>query len=66
MRVAEVYYDNVLTGLLTETEDGQFTFQYDRDYITNFPNQFITFTMPVREQIYQGVSEHFKNLIYFS
>lgn len=53
MRVAEVYYDNVLSGLLTETEDGQFTFQYDKDYISNFPNQFITFTMPVRAQIYQ-------------
>lgn len=52
MRVAEVYYDNVLAGLLKETEDGQFTFQYERDYITNYPNQFITFTMPVRDQIY--------------
>lgn len=52
MRAAEVFYDNILAGLLTETEDGQFTFQYHRDYITNFPDQFITFSMPVSDQIY--------------
>jgi len=47
-----VYYDNILAGLLTETEEGQFTFQYDEEYIRNYPNEFITFTMPVRKQIY--------------
>lgn len=52
MRLAEVYYDNILAGLLTETEEGQFTFQYDEEYIRNYPNEFITFTMPVRKQIY--------------
>lgn len=53
MRLAEVYYDNILAGLLTETEEGQFTFQYDDEYIRNYPNEFITFTMPVRKQIYE-------------
>ncbi len=52
MRLAEVYYDNILAGILTETEEGQFTFQYDDEYIRNYPNEFITFTMPVRKQIY--------------
>ena len=27
-------------------------FKYDKKYITNYPEQFITFTMPVREEPY--------------
>lgn len=53
MRQARIFYDTVFCGLLTETNDGDFTFNYDSDYINQYPNQFITFTMPVSETEYK-------------
>lgn len=52
MRKAKIFYDTIFCGVLTETNDGDFTFQYNIDYVKNHPNQFITFTMPVREDLY--------------
>ena len=52
MRRAEIYYNDFLAGLLTETDEGEYIFQYDKEYTTKFPNQFITFSMPVTEQPY--------------
>ncbi len=47
MRRAEVYYNDVFAGMLTETNEGQYIFQYDNVYVHQYPNQFITFAMPV-------------------
>lgn len=52
MRQARILYNNVYCGLLTETDDGDFTFQYDENYVKEFSDQFITFTMPVRNEVY--------------
>jgi serine/threonine-protein kinase HipA len=52
MRQAEIYYHDVLAGILTETDDGEYTFQYDMLYVETYPQQFITFTMPVTSTIY--------------
>ena len=52
MRQAKIYYDNLLAGILTETDDGDYTYQYEKDYISNHPKQFITFTMPVNSTAY--------------
>jgi len=52
MRQGEVFYNNVLAGILVETDDGEYTFTYDDKYIRQYPDQFITFTMPVREKPY--------------
>jgi serine/threonine-protein kinase HipA len=52
MRKAKVLYDDILAGVLTETDEGTFEFKYDSDYTLEFPNQFITFTIPVREEPY--------------
>lgn len=52
MRQAKVLYKNEIAGILTETDEGEFIFQYDEKYILNFPKQFITFTMPVRKEAY--------------
>ncbi len=54
MRKAAIYYKNVLAGILTETNEGDYTFQYDKEYVSNYPNQFITFTMPVRLLKYES------------
>jgi serine/threonine-protein kinase HipA len=52
MRQAKIYYNEGLAGLLTETDDGEYTFQYEADYVQRHPHQFLTFTMPVRDQPY--------------
>ncbi len=52
MRKGKVFYDKYLAGILTETDDGEFIFQYESDYIINHPTKFITFSMPVSEQAY--------------
>lgn len=52
MRRAEIYYKDVLAGILTETNEGQYLFQYDREYVAQYPDQSITFSMPVTERPY--------------
>ena len=52
MRRAEIYYKDVVAGILTETNEGQYTFQYDKDYVEKYPDQFITFSMPVTDRPY--------------
>jgi serine/threonine-protein kinase HipA len=52
MRTAEIFYQDVLAGILTETNEGHFIFQYDEHYINNHPNQFLTFTIPVSKYPY--------------
>lgn len=52
MRKAEVFYNDLLAGILTETDDGEYSFAYDSTYIQKHGDQFITFTMPVREKPY--------------
>lgn len=53
MRSAEIYYQNELAGILSETNEGNFIFQYSKEYIINSPGHFITFSMPVREMPYK-------------
>jgi serine/threonine-protein kinase HipA len=52
MRKAAIYYQTQLAGILIETDDGDYTFQYDKEYSKQYSKQFITFTMPVQEKIY--------------
>ena len=53
MRRGEVYYKDRLAGIITETNDGEFVFQYDLKYIKEHPNDFMTFTMPVADKPYK-------------
>jgi serine/threonine-protein kinase HipA len=52
MRSANIYYQNQKAGMLTETDDGEYVFQYETAYIENHPDQFVSFTMPVRQEKY--------------
>jgi serine/threonine-protein kinase HipA len=54
MRKAKVMYGDVVAGILTETDDGEYVFQYEKDYVAEHPDQFITFTMPVTEKPYKN------------
>jgi serine/threonine-protein kinase HipA len=53
MRRGEIYYDDTLAGILTETDDGEYTFVYNDDYIAKYPGQFLTFSMPVNKTVYR-------------
>ena len=52
MRKGKVYYKDHFAGIITETDDGEFVFQYDKDFVKEHPNEFITFTMPVADKPY--------------
>ena len=52
MRKAAIYYKDVLAGILTETDEGDYIFQYEEQYIKKHSKQFITFTMPVSPKTY--------------
>jgi len=52
MRSAEIYYKDQIAGILIETNEGQYTFQYNKEYVAKYPDQFITFSMPVTDAKY--------------
>jgi serine/threonine-protein kinase HipA len=52
MKRGKVYYKNHLAGIITETDEGEYVFRYDNQYVKEYPNDFITFTMPVRVDPY--------------
>ncbi|WP_298145424.1 HipA N-terminal domain-containing protein [Flavobacterium sp.] len=52
MRQAAIYYKEVLAGTLTETDEGEYTFQYNIEYAETHPRQFLTFSMPVSAKPY--------------
>ena len=52
MRSARIYYDSILSGNLVETDDGEYNFTYTEEYVKEFPAQFITFSLPVRNESY--------------
>jgi len=52
MRKGKVYYKDHFAGIILETDEGEYIFQYDLHYINEHPDDFITFTMPVTEKLY--------------
>ena len=52
MRKAAIYYKDWLAGILTETDDGEYTFQYDEKYVLEHSKESITLTMPVSKKTY--------------
>ena len=47
MRRGRVYYKDNLAGIITETNEGEYVFQYEEKYVKEHQDDFITFTMPV-------------------
>ena len=47
-----VLYDERIAGTLTETNEGEYIFQYDQAYIEGKNSEPITLTMPVRTEPY--------------
>ena len=52
MRRGKVFYKDRLAGIITETNEGEYVFQYHAQYIEEHPKDFITFTMPVTNKTY--------------
>jgi serine/threonine-protein kinase HipA len=51
MKQGNVYFQNVLAGIIREDEDG-FTFQYNPDYLQRDDAQPISLTLPLRKEPY--------------
>lgn len=52
MRQGKVFYKEYFAGIITETNEGEYVFSYDEQYVIDHPHDFITFTMPVTTQPY--------------
>lgn len=52
MRKAAIFYKDILAGMLTETDEGEYIFQYDEKYQEEYPLDCISLTMPVRSAPY--------------
>ena len=53
MRQAKVFYQDILAGILTETNEGDYVFQYEDDYVKEHSEDFITFSMLVSSLPYR-------------
>jgi len=54
MRKAKVLYKDILAGILIESDEGEYTYTYDKEYVINYPDFFLTFTMPVTDKEYKS------------
>lgn len=54
MRQGKVFYQDDFAGFITETDEGTYQFQYDTSYLQKRPTDCITFTMPVREEVFES------------
>jgi serine/threonine-protein kinase HipA len=52
MRQAKVFYQDQFAGILTETNEGEYIFRYEEEYVRKFPSDMITFSMPVSRFAY--------------
>jgi len=53
MRQARILYQDKVAGILTETDEGEYVFRYEAEYVKEHPSDFITFSMPVSEVPYR-------------
>lgn len=54
MRQGIVKYNNIQAGLLSEDDNGEYVFVYDEHYTQAYPEQFVTFQMPVTKRPYRS------------
>ncbi|GHU87957.1 phosphatidylinositol kinase [Bacteroidia bacterium] len=54
MRAAKVYMNKIAAGVLTENNDGSFTFRYEDDYVSNPACSSISLTLPEIQREYRS------------
>jgi serine/threonine-protein kinase HipA len=52
MRAAKIYMNKILAGILSEKDDGSYTFRYDDDYFSNPDYSSVSLTLPKMQQEY--------------
>lgn len=52
MRSAKIFVNDELAGLLTETAEGEYSFQYHTEYLANEMNLPVSLTLPKRKEAY--------------
>lgn len=53
MRKAKIFYKSLLTGILSETDDG-YRFEYDEKYLDSINPQPISLTLPLSQHAFQS------------
>jgi serine/threonine-protein kinase HipA len=56
MGQAEVDYNKILAGLLTESDNGEYTFRYDDKYFQDSSLPAISLTLPKTKQEYRSAT----------
>ena len=54
MRQCEVFLHGIKAGVLTENDDKEFTFVYDKAYMLSDKCQAVSLTLPLRQDPYQS------------
>ncbi len=54
MRKAEVYWKNVIAGILTETDGRTFEFSYDAVYLADNSKPPVSLTLPKNQQVHSS------------
>jgi len=54
MRQADIFYKGRKAGLLTQNDNGSFTFQYDNLWLSDNSTPPISLTLPKTKEIYQS------------
>ena len=54
MRRCEVYLHGIRAGMLTEEDNGEYTFTYDSSYLEKEDYPSVSLTLPLREEPYRS------------
>ncbi len=54
MRQARVYSNGIIAGVLTETDDGKYTFKYDDAYLMDNNLRAISLSLPKRNTAFES------------
>lgn len=49
MRTADVLYKGKLIGILTQNDEGKFSFRYEEEWLKNPNNQLLSLSFPLQE-----------------
>lgn len=55
MRRCEVYLHGIKAGMLTEEDNGEYTFTYDSSYLEKEDYPSVSLTLPLREEPYRSM-----------
>lgn len=54
MRQCEVYLHGIKVGILTENDNREFVFAYDKAYLSNETSEPVSLTLPLRAEAYRS------------